>query len=268
MDENSTTPDEIDGALVLRSHDTIEQSYELKEWDKHFGTNFMPKLRMYYTSFLELARSSGSEAGEIPVFMFISPNMSSWERRVSNAESFCEHEDFALQHFVPADKSNSRLNYAQEPKAWVSDYSSSFQNTVSPGVTQILNNTELKNFLQIKPFGPDATDEVPVHTRRVYISNPNGASILALIRAVPVAQTDGFRKLLAGYFTTPPVPSLMLIDSLSDFEHVWQDWWPPTSFKIAFNLPFFAISATERQDHRKCGADKNLRASYSLDFLE
>jgi hypothetical protein len=32
-------------------------------------------------------------------------------------------------------------------------------------------------------------------------------------------------------------------------------------------LPFFAISTTERQDHRKCGANKNLRASYSLEFL-
>ncbi|KAL9574383.1 hypothetical protein ACKAV7_001537 [Fusarium commune] len=258
MDEGSTTPDEMDGALVLRSRDAIKQSYELKEWDKRFGTTIMPKLRRDYTSVLEIARSIGSEAGEIPSFMFISPNMPSWERHVSNAESFCEHGDFALQHFVPTDQSNSRLSYAQEPRAWVSDNSSSLQNHVSPGVNKILNNTELKEVLQIKPFGPDATDEVAVYTRRVYISNPNGASILALIRAVPVIQADGFRKLLASYFTTPPLPSLMLIDS---------DWWPPASFIIAFNLPFFAISTTERQDHRKCGVNKNLRASYSLEFL-
>ncbi|KAF5565332.1 arginyl-tRNA synthetase [Fusarium phyllophilum] len=260
MDEDSTTPDDMDGALVLRSHDTIEQCYELKEWERRFGTNTMPKLRKDYKSLIEIVRSVGIESGEIPSFMFSSPNMPSWERRVSNAESFCEHGDFALQHFVPADESNSRRAYAQEPRAWISDNSSSFQNPVSSGVNKIrtLNNTELKDFLQVKPFGPDATDDVPVHTRRVYISNPNGASILALIRTVPAPQADGFRKLLAGYFTTPPVPSLMLIDS---------DWWPPASFIIAFNLPFFAISTMERQDHRKCGADKNLRASYSLEFL-
>jgi hypothetical protein len=150
MNEDSTTPDEMNGALVLRSRDTMKQSYELKEWDKRFGTNIMLKLRRDYTSLLEIVRSIGSEAGEIPSFMFISPNMPSWERRVSNAESFCEHGDFALQHFVPADQSNSRLSYAQEPRAWVSDNSSSFQNTVSPGVNKILNNTELKEVLQIK----------------------------------------------------------------------------------------------------------------------
>lgn len=47
------------------------------------------------------------------------------------------------------------------------------------------------------------------------MSNPNGSSILALIRGVPATQVDGFWKLLAGYFTTPPVPSLVLIDSAS-----------------------------------------------------
>ncbi|KAF5627182.1 hypothetical protein F25303_10891 [Fusarium sp. NRRL 25303] len=260
MDEDSTTPDEMDGALVLRSRDTIEQSYELKEWDRRFGTDIIPKLRKDYSSLLELVRSVGSQSGEIPSFMNNPPNMPSWKHRVSNAESFCEHGDFALQHFVPAYKSNARLNYVQEPRVWVSDNSSSFENPVSSGVNKIkiMNNTELKDFLQVKPFGPDATDEVPIHTRRVYISNPNGASILALIRAVPAAQADGFRKLLASYFTAPPVPSLMLIDS---------DWWPPASFIIAFNLPFFTISTAERQDHRKCDADKNLRASYSLEFL-
>ncbi|KAG7437152.1 hypothetical protein Forpi1262_v000444 [Fusarium oxysporum f. sp. raphani] len=211
-----------------------------------------------YKSYLDIVRDASIEVNEIPSFMFLFPSMPSWERRVSNAESFCEHGDFALQHFVHADQSNSQVCYVKEPRAWISDYSPNLQNAVYPTANKLLNNIELNEALQIIRFDPDATDEVGIHTRRIYIGNPNGASILALIRAVPATQVDGFRKLLAGYFATPPVPSLMLIDS---------DWWPPASFIIAFNLPFFAISTTERQDHRKCGTNKNLRAQYSLEFL-
>ncbi|KAI3574145.1 hypothetical protein IWW34DRAFT_836884 [Fusarium oxysporum f. sp. albedinis] len=256
MDEDSTAPDQMSGALVLRSRDTVEHLYGLKEWEKRFGNNIMLMPRGDYKSFLDIMRDFELETVEIVSFMLPYPKTPCWERCVSNAESFCEHGDFALREFVSVDRSTSQLSYAQQPKTWVSDSSPSSQNAVSPSVNRILNNFELKEALQ--RFDPDVTEEVAAYTRRVYMSNPNGSSILALIRGVPATQVDGFRKLLAGYFTTPPVPSLVLIDS---------DWWPPASFIIAFNLPFFAISTTERQDYRKCGPNKNLRARYSLEFL-
>lgn len=53
-----------------------------------------------------------------------------------------------------------------------------------------------------------------------YISNPNGASILALLRAVSPSQVDDLRNLLANYLEISPTPILSL--QLSVCDNVWR----------------------------------------------
>lgn len=96
MDEDSTALDQMSGALVLRSRDTVEHLYGLKEWEKRFGNNIMLMPRGDYKSFLDIMRDFELETVEIVSFMLPYPKTPCWERCVSNAESFCEHGDFAL----------------------------------------------------------------------------------------------------------------------------------------------------------------------------
>lgn len=107
-----------------------------------------------------------------------------------------------------------------------------------------------------------------------YISNPNGVSILSLLRRTPASQVEGFRKLFANYLSPSPVPELSLretvsalaMGSISITNTFTKDWWGP-GFVIECNLPYLAISTQDRSDTRTLSKDKNLRARDDIDFL-
>ncbi|KAI8417995.1 hypothetical protein FOFC_00557 [Fusarium oxysporum] len=229
MDADSIPLNEMTGAIVPVSRDITNRHHEGYQWETRFGSDNTRFSRDEYRAFLDVIRSccgddDGGPVDEIIAFMMPYPSSTSWERCVSNTEDFCEHGSFALQHFIQADQRDPRLGVAQEPRAWVLDNSPSSQDAASPTLNRALTNIELKEALQLHKYGQrfneNATDNVAAYTRRVYISNPNGASILALMRALPPLQVDGFRKLLSGYLTTALVPSLMLIDSEAVFSFV------------------------------------------------
>lgn len=48
-----------------------------------------------------------------------------------------------------------------------------------------------------------------------YIKNPNGASVVALIKTTPASQIEGFRDLFADYITPTPEPKFILRQSVS-----------------------------------------------------
>ncbi|EMT61293.1 hypothetical protein FOC4_g10014347 [Fusarium odoratissimum] len=196
-------------------------------------------------AYLEVLHATGPEIDEIPAFMTPYPGSPRWERRVLLIEGFCEGADFTLRNFVPDDAGSSRLQDTQEPKAWVA-------------YGHIVNNVELYEIVQQKRFCEDSPEKVPGSSRRIYISNSNGVSILALLRTAPASHVSGFRKLFAGYRDPNPIADLSLSDA---------DWWGAANFVISFNLPFFAIGTQDNQDSRTLSENQYLRGQYDLDYL-
>ncbi|KAH7269391.1 uncharacterized protein BKA55DRAFT_588120 [Fusarium redolens] len=219
-------------------------------------------------SYLDVLHDTGLEIDEIPAFMTPYPSSPRWERRVLFVEGFCEGADFTLRNFVPDDAGSSRLQDTQEPKAWVSD-----RNLIHPRNGQsrraygrIVNNIELYEIVQQKvrmlssvaSSFPESHNTLLTLTAPRYISNPNGVSILALLRTAPASHVFGFRKLFAGYLNPNPIADLSLSDA---------NWWGAANFVISFNLPFFAIGTQDNQDSRTLSGNQYLRARYDLDFL-
>ncbi|KAL5616143.1 hypothetical protein FOBRF1_004891 [Fusarium oxysporum] len=234
--------------------------YESDEWRKRFGNKVMIIPLDENKTYLEVLHATGLEIDEIPAFMTPYPSSPRWERRVLFVEGFCEGADFTLRNFVPDDASSSRLQDTQEPKAWVSD-----RNLIHPRNGQsrrayghIVNNIELYEIVQQKRFCEDSPEKIPGGSRRIYISNPNGVSILALLRTATPSHVYGFRKLFAGYLNPDPIADLSLSDA---------NWWGAANFVIFFNLPFFAIGTQDNQDSRTLCGNQYLRARYDLNFL-
>ncbi|RKK69913.1 hypothetical protein BFJ69_g12333 [Fusarium oxysporum] len=88
-----------------------------------------------------------------------------------------------------------------------------------------------------------------------YINNPNGVSILALLRNTPPSHVDGLRNLLANYLNTSPTPMLS-----SQFSKT-------TRLSICFNLPFFVVTTRDYEDSRILTGDRYLRARYDFSLL-
>ncbi|KAJ4058933.1 hypothetical protein NW756_000492 [Fusarium oxysporum] len=225
--------------------------YESDEWRKGFGNKVLIIPLDENKAYLEVLHATGLEIDEIPAFMTPYPSSPRWERRVLLVEGFCEGADFRLRNFVPDDASSSRLQDTQEPKAWVSD-----RNLIHPRNGQsrraygrIVNNVELYEIVQQKQFCEDLPEKVPGSSRRIYISNPNGVSILALLRTAPASHVSGFRKLFAGYLNPNPIADLSLSDA---------NWWGAANFVISFNLPFFAIDTQDNQDSQLASLEKEL----------
>ncbi|KAF4457961.1 hypothetical protein F53441_216 [Fusarium austroafricanum] len=229
------------------------------EWGRRFGNRTKIIAVNENKPFLDVLRETGEEVDDIPAFMIPYPSSPRWEDRVTQVDEFCKGADFILQNFIPDAPENSRLRDVQSPKAWISDCSLIPQNPIPPRRLHycFLNNNDLYKALQEKRFPKDSGFEVFGNTRRIYIYNPNGASILALIRTAPASQVYGLRKLFANYIHPSPVPELGLSDP---------DWWGGC-FLIAYNLPFLAIGTEDRSDTRTLANSRNFRARHDLSFL-
>ncbi|KAF4995876.1 hypothetical protein FGRMN_4833 [Fusarium graminum] len=209
----------------------------ISQWAKRFGIRVKTCDSDVNKAYVDLLRHRNeAEFDEIPAIMGLYPTSAHWDRRVARAEESCEHGDFGLRYFLPDDPGNTRLRNVQEPKAWVScDTHVPRDGTYSR---------------------PDAKDCF----KQRYVSNPDGASLLALLRATPAFHVDGFRKLLAGHLNPNPVPELTLIDSNS---------WGGKCFFFCFHLPFVVMSSQGLQDNRTFSvAERSLRTRHDLSFLK
>ncbi|CVK83572.1 hypothetical protein FPRO06_00425 [Fusarium proliferatum] len=234
------------------------------EWGKRFGHRVRIKVTEEDKPFIEVFRENyeddeDEETDEIVAFMLPFPRLPRWEDRLTHVSEFCEGAGFIIVNFIPDDPGNSRLKDVQEPRAWIFDCHLNPQISVpsNPLHDRLLTNIEFHGALQQERFSKDSEPEIIGNTRRIYISNPNGVSILSLLRRTPASQVDGFRKLFANYLSPSPVPELSLRET---------DWWTP-GFVIECNLPYLAISTQDRSDTRILSKNKNFRARDDIAFL-
>ncbi|KAF5973027.1 arginyl-tRNA synthetase [Fusarium bulbicola] len=234
------------------------------EWGKRFGHRVRIRVSEENRPFIDVFRENydddeDEETNEIVAFMLRYPSLPRWEDRLTQVSEFCEGADFAIVNFIPDDPNNPRLKDAQEPRAWIFDCHLNPQIPVpsNPLHGRLLTNMEFHEALEQERFSRDSEQEIIGNTRRIYISNPNGASILALLRRTPASQVEGFRKLFANYLSPSPVPELSLRET---------EWWG-SGFVIECNLPHLAISTQDRSDTRTSSKAMNLRARDDIDFL-
>ncbi|KAH7010528.1 hypothetical protein EDB80DRAFT_573058 [Ilyonectria destructans] len=230
---------------------------EPDDWKKQFGPGAKISGPAENIPFLDWLKENEVDVlSEIRAFVSSYPTSRRKERRADDIEGFCRGAKFVLDDSVPGDHSHSQLTDAQEPTAWVSDRNWVPGSETAPRryYERVLNNTELCEVLQKKRFHENSFGP----PRRIYINNPNGATILALIRTAPASQAEGFRELFANYITDILTPNFTLRAS---------SWWAGC-FVISFNLPFYAISTKEKQDLRMGFYGKNMfRRRHSVSFL-
>ncbi|EWG36358.1 hypothetical protein FVEG_00425 [Fusarium verticillioides 7600] len=234
------------------------------EWGKRFGHRVRIRVSEENRPFIDVFRETyeddeDEETNEVVAFMLRYPSSPRWEDRLTQVSEFCQGADFVIVNFIPDDPNNPRLKDAQEPRAWIFDCHLNPQIPVPPNPLhdRLLTNMEFHEALKQERFSKDSEQEIIGNTRRIYISNPNGVSILSLLRRTPASQVEGFRKLFANYLSQSPVPELSLRET---------DWWG-LGFVIECNLPYLAISTHDRSDTRTLSQDKNLRARDDIDFL-
>ncbi|KAF5558645.1 arginyl-tRNA synthetase [Fusarium mexicanum] len=234
------------------------------EWGKRFGHRVRIRVSEENRPFIDVFRETfeddeDEETNEVVAFMLPYPSSPRWEDRLTQVSEFCEGADFIIVNFIPDDPNNPRLKNAQEPRAWIFDCHLNPQIPVpsNPLHDRLLTNMEFHQALKQERFSKDSEQEIIGNTRRIYISNPNGVSILSLLRRTPASQAEGFRKLFANYISSSPVPELSLRET---------DWWGH-GFVIECNLPYLAISTQDQSDTRTLSKDKNLRARDDIDFL-
>ncbi|RSL64956.1 hypothetical protein CEP54_004427 [Fusarium duplospermum] len=239
---------------------TLEWVSEPDEWRRRLAKTDKISPTVENKPFIEFIGGIGIESDDIPSFIQPSRRSARWSRRVSRIERFCEGGGFVLRDAIVGDPERSEFPGTQEPEAWVSDRNWVEENFVGdrPNYPRILDNKTLHLVLLKKRFPEDSQGDDVGPPRRIYIKNPNGASVVAMIRTTPVSQVEGFRHLFAEYITATPGPKFMLRMS---------PWWGGC-FVISFNIPYYGISTQELQDSRTVSTGgEPLRNRYDLGFL-
>ncbi|KAF6530122.1 hypothetical protein HZS61_001434 [Fusarium oxysporum f. sp. conglutinans] len=212
--------------------------------------------------FIEVIRErSEYDLPLISAFMDRTPGLLHWEHDTLCVEAFCESAHNILDGPDQERRQDSQSSHLDEPKAWVSDRNYWL---CRDGMAQerlygsVLSRLELYQFLRRERFRLNSAGEMIGPSRQLHITNPDGASVLAILRTAPYPHVDGLRDLLSNYISSSPAPNLSL--RVSDFWHA--------SFVINFNLPFFAIGPSRRQDKRVFyTSNHKFRARYPLDSL-
>ncbi|RSM21098.1 hypothetical protein CDV31_000146 [Fusarium ambrosium] len=238
---------------------TLEWVSEPDEW-KRFTNNNKISPEVENMSFGDRLRASELDFDDITWFMRPTTSSARCERRVLHVDRFCAGAAFVLHNAIPVDPGNSEQVKAEEPEAWVSDRNWVDETIVGPHPSYplILDNKKLYRVLQKKRFLPGPQDYIVGPPRRIYIKNPNGASVLAMIKTTPASQVEGLRSLFADYITPTPEPRFRLRQVA---------WWRGC-FVISFNIPYYGITTRELQDYRTISdGGQLLRNRHDLDFL-
>ncbi|KAF5607039.1 arginyl-trna synthetase [Fusarium subglutinans] len=212
--------------------------------------------------FVEVIKErSGYDFSEISAFMDRNPGLFHWEHDTLCVQAFCQGADEILDNPNPDRAQDSQLLKENGPEAWVSDrnyWLSQDGIAQEHWYGQVLDRLGFYQVLKNERFRLNTEGEMIGPARQVHIKNPDGASVLAILRTAPHPHADGLRDLLSNYISSSPTPNLTL--RVSDF---WN-----ASFVLNFNLPFFAIGPSEKQDKRVFHTSKHkFRARYPLDSL-
>ncbi|CAM1510525.1 Fc.00g008600.m01.CDS01 [Cosmosporella sp. VM-42] len=180
-----------------------------------------------------------------------------WQYRSHIVENFCLGASTVLDRFfhLPFDMNQTRE--LQLPRAWVVDriwnpaasqYIYEKNGAVPPtNLLELLRKTRIRKSLEHNIT--DLTD------RRIYVTDPDGSSILALIRVAPSSQVNALRQLFSRYVTVAPKAVIDFRDT------TFQD-----DFELHFNLPYFALSNTRHDIPSPFRDRRRLRRSYNISF--
>ncbi|KAI1067962.1 hypothetical protein LB507_004501 [Fusarium sp. FIESC RH6] len=230
---------------------------ERDEWKKQY------KIVKYSASehnkpFIEvLAERSGWDCQEISNFMDqrSSPR---GEYEAQRVEAFCKGAEGLLGPGVP--NRDQQLMNDEEPRAWVSDRNYWLLKD-DPTTTfrhgNVLGRIDFYNILQKERYRESLSGDMVGPIRHLFVSNPDGASVLAILKTANEFQVPALHELLANYITTDPNPSISL--EVSD---LWN-----TSYVISFTLPFYAIGLGGREDKRTLHDKEQFRARYDLEYF-
>ncbi|KAG5796906.1 hypothetical protein H9Q69_004021 [Fusarium xylarioides] len=212
--------------------------------------------------FVEVIKErSGYDISEISAFMDRNPGLLHWEHDTLCVEAFCRGAEEILENPDPDSTQDDQLTKGTGPEAWVSDRNYWFsQDGISKDhwYDEVLGHLGFYQVLKNERFRLNSAGEMIGPARQVYINNPDGASVLAILRTAPHPHADGLRDLLSNYISSSPTPNLSL--RVSDF---WN-----ASFVLNFNLPFFAIGPSRKQDKRVFHNTKHtFRSRHPLDSL-
>ncbi|RSL55960.1 hypothetical protein CEP53_006944 [Fusarium sp. AF-6] len=226
------------------------------EWKERFGRTIDLSVSVENRSFIDILRENLDEVSEVEMFCYPSMLSARSERAVSHVKRFCEGASFALDVCVASDAENPTIADIQEPEAWVSDRNQDFEYP-QPNYPRILDCKKLYLVLQKKRFPDSTSDDTVDRCRRIYIANPNGSSVLALLRTAPASQVEGLRQLFVDYIKPAPEPKIILRES---------DWWGGC-FIFSFNLPFFGIQYQEDLGNISSNGKRPFRCRRNLSFL-
>ncbi|CAG1995314.1 unnamed protein product [Fusarium graminearum] len=233
---------------------------EQDEWKKQY------RMVKYSASehnrpFTEMLRErNGYDCPEISFVMDRHPSTRG-ERETLCVEAFCQGADLVLDGIDPTELLGHQLANVDEPKAWISDRNYWLLRDIdaeNPLYENVLGRLEFYRVLQNERFREGPSGEMIGPIRNLFVSNPDGTSVMAILKTANQFQAPALHELFASYITTSPTPSIKL--KLSDF---WN-----TSYVISFTLPFYAIGLSGRQDKRTLhDPERKFRARYLLDSL-
>ncbi|GKU19319.1 unnamed protein product [Fusarium langsethiae] len=215
---------------------------EQDEWKKQY------KMVKYSASehnrpFTEMLRErNGYECAEISFVMDRHPSTRG-EHETLCVEAFCQGAEAVLLESDPSSIRGHQLSNVDEPKAWISDRNYWLLRDAVPRTLlyeNILGRMEFYQVLQNERFREGPSGEMIGPIRHLFVSNPDGTSVMAILKTANQFQAPALHELFANYITTSPTPSIKL--KVSDF---WN-----TSYVISLTLPFYAIGLSARQDKR------------------
>ncbi|CAM1504759.1 Fc.00g023500.m01.CDS01 [Cosmosporella sp. VM-42] len=239
-------------------------------WPDDWASRFSPKKPISPTienkPYLSLKGPLNGFGSDIRFFIAQDSTLRRANRRAVTIEGFCIGAEPFLDSFIHLQTKldvESLTRDEQQPKAWVSDRNLIPQDPNHPHQYEaMLSSPRFYELLRLARFSETVdpqNDVVVAPPRRIYIADPEGPSILSLIRTVPFSQARALRELFGHYVTSTPVPLIRVLE--------YPDWSTGV-FSLHFNLPFYALSTTGKQDTRTIFKGKKpFRKMIDLGFL-
>ncbi|KAF5578379.1 RNA-binding protein [Fusarium pseudocircinatum] len=227
------------------------------------------------TSYLQIMKETGllDDEGEVPALFLGYPDSKSTERGIERVQDFCGGASFALDNFVshplrsgPYASSDTRVvdSSIQIPYFAVVTDVDWCQNTLSYTSRDkpLASSLRLNEMLKEKRYhhiGPKLGPVLMKQLRRIYIHNPDAASIMALIRTMSCRQVAILRPMIMSYVTTKINPCIQINET---------HWWGSRQHHLRFQFPFFTLIPEGYNDPRTMSkTGEPFRTRLSLSFL-
>ncbi|KAI1009864.1 hypothetical protein LB504_003152 [Fusarium proliferatum] len=228
------------------------------------------------TSLLKTLNEAGvgvlDDEVEVPALLFGYPLTKVTERSIERIRDFCCGASFALDKFVshplssgPYASSDTRAvdSSIEIPYFAVVTDVGWCQNTLSytsqdkPLASSLRLNEMLKE--QRFHIGPGPGPALIKQLRRIYIHNPDGASVMALIRTMSCRQVAILRPMIMSYVTTKIDPYIQINET---------QWGESCQHHLRFQFPFFTLISEGYNDPRTMSkTGEPFRTRLSLSFL-